>query len=233
MERICQVLLALALVAPALTAPGPVPGDIYQQVMGGGADKSSKSSKVSKPPKTSKDTHAASIDPLPVPWPAPTVDPPTPASEAGMNSSPVELFKRKNKDEKNDPTVVLCTPGDRFCHASLSEILVCNDYQQWVTYSECGQGTFCHRLHMVCVPEVTNSSEAISQPMYWPDDDNATNTCKPGDRRCSDSFNRVDRCNEQNDWVTYHDCRKAEYCDATLLECLPYGSEIDAIAGLM
>ncbi|KAJ8111817.1 hypothetical protein ONZ43_g5532 [Nemania bipapillata] len=67
----------------------------------------------------------------------------------------------------------------------------------------------------------TSPHTSTLQPLGLGDDDDGPNQCKEGDRRCSAMFNRVDRCNSNHDWVTYHDCRRSELCDETILECLP------------
>ncbi|KAJ2977387.1 hypothetical protein NUW58_g7826 [Xylaria curta] len=135
-----------------------------------------------------------------------------------MMSSPMELVKRGSNKQK--PCDNPCTPGDRYCHASLDNVLVCNDDSQWVKYAECPAGTFCHRLFMVCVKEV-NPKENKSRPHGVQYSAESSNQCREGDRRCSTSFNRVDRCNSKQDWVSYHDCRKSELCNKDILECLP------------
>ncbi|KAI1816561.1 hypothetical protein GGS20DRAFT_537391 [Poronia punctata] len=116
-----------------------------------------------------------------------------------------------------------CSPGDRACHADLDKVIFCNDHEKWVTYTECGSGAFCHRLFMICVPEIFPPfAQQPGQPEFSrPITD--TNKCKEGDRRCSSSFNRVDRCNGDNEWVTYHDCRKSESCNNEMCECWPLG----------
>ncbi|KAI8955431.1 hypothetical protein F4801DRAFT_529283 [Xylaria longipes] len=73
---------------------------------------------------------------------------------------------------------------------------------------------------MTCVPEnIPPISELYPHGRRVSNDD--PHQCKEGDRRCSRSFNRVDRCNSSREWVTYHDCLKAELCDGNVLECLP------------
>ncbi|KAI1190809.1 hypothetical protein F5B17DRAFT_385133 [Nemania serpens] len=135
-------------------------------------------------------------------------------------NTPVTDFK-----SRPSPTDSECTPGDRKCHASLDYVLFCNDDNKWLEYSQCQDGTFCHRLHMICVHEVLDSAAvftpaptlALTSPIHGVRDAQ----CKEGDRRCSLLFNRVDRCNSDDDWVTYHNCRKSELCDESTLECLP------------
>ncbi|KAI1159594.1 hypothetical protein F5B18DRAFT_579183 [Nemania serpens] len=130
--------------------------------------------------------------------------------------TPKTIFK-----SKPSPSDSRCTPGDRQCHASLDYILFCNDNNQWLSYSGCQDGTFCHRLHMICVPEVRDPT-AVSTPAHIRRvRDTDPPQCQEGDRRCSLLFNRVDRCNDDHDWVTYHNCRKSELCDEGTLECLP------------
>ncbi|KAI0869995.1 hypothetical protein GGS24DRAFT_505205 [Hypoxylon argillaceum] len=228
MERLSQILIALALVAPALAAPGPVPPSLYQQPM------NLKRAVPEMQVTPSLDVHPA----------APASNPVMPPASSA--SSPLEL--RKDRPSEN-----YCTPGDRYCHASLDEVLFCNDSRQWVRYALCQAGTFCHRLHMVCVSEIyafsdadkatftspsaspspspsnstsnsTSTSTSASTPHpHTPRDeeDDDPHRCKEGDRRCDTMFNRVDRCNSLHDWVTYHDCRKSETCDDVILECLP------------
>ncbi|KAI1109307.1 hypothetical protein F5Y14DRAFT_432925 [Nemania sp. NC0429] len=127
-------------------------------------------------------------------------------------------FNLVSKSSSSDKA---CTPGDRKCHASLSYVLFCNDSNQWVTYAGCQDGTFCHRLHMICVNEVQDPATVFAAAPALDVKATAPETCKEGDRRCSLLFNRVDRCNDGHDWVTYHNCRKSELCDDTTLECLP------------
>ncbi|KAI1437129.1 hypothetical protein GGR50DRAFT_143151 [Xylaria sp. CBS 124048] len=218
MIRVCLTLLVLALVAPALTAPGPEPVDIYQQLAGSKTTKTSKKTKTSKTTKSSKSTKAAGdeasvISTLQVELP----------TTVPVNQG-VDFLEAASNGGIHQLTSTDCTPGDRICHFSLDEVLVCDDFQKWVTYSECAGDTFCHRLHMICVPEVIGH-ESISNALDSQDIRDGPKMCKPGDRRCSKKFNRVDRCNEQKDWVTYHDCRRAEFCDKQLFECMPYGND--------
>jgi len=77
---------------------------------------------------------------------------------------------------------------------------------------------------MICVPEFTPTIVAEAQPTEFLKIAADSDKCKEGDRRCNGSFNRVDRCNEDHEWVTYHDCRKSETCNDEVLECLPLGS---------
>jgi hypothetical protein len=141
---------------------------------------------------------------------------PTTTLLAARKEEPVFRQKRGSDDK--------CTPGDRACHASLDKVLFCNHNKEWVTYSECDQGTFCHRLCMTCVTEITPTISAQAQPTEFREVDVDSDKCKEGDRRCNGSFNRVDRCNEDQEWVTYHDCRKSETCNDRVLECLPLGA---------
>ncbi|KAI0483651.1 hypothetical protein F4859DRAFT_407651 [Xylaria cf. heliscus] len=196
MQRLCQAVMALALVVPALAVPGFMPTTFQQQPM-------------DKAPGMMRGDHPH------MPHQTPAVVFQSPGDATTIMSPPTELFKRKS-DKKPDSNP--CTPGDRYCHASLEHILFCNDDQQWATYSQCPKGTFCHRLTMVCVREVfPDDPDRHSQHAY--DDD--PHQCKEGDRRCSKTFNRVDRCNGSHEWVTYHDCRKSELCDGNVLECIP------------
>ncbi|KAI0201566.1 hypothetical protein F4808DRAFT_424338 [Astrocystis sublimbata] len=137
----------------------------------------------------------------------------TPAWTTVMLSSPLDLSERVLDTHSYD-----CYPGDRQCHASLSYISFCNDDHHWIKYSDCPEGWFCHRLNLDCVPEVPVSIESISLPQGVKAN---AGKCKYGDRRCSTQFNRVDLCNRDKEWVTYHDCRLSERCDGTLLECTP------------
>ncbi|KAI1195719.1 hypothetical protein F5X97DRAFT_231175 [Nemania serpens] len=163
---------------------------------------------------------------------------PSSASFSSSSSSfALELREEMPKSimkSKPSPSDSRCTAGDRKCHASLDYILFCNDDNQWLSYSGCQDGTFCHRLHMICVAEVVDpTAVSIAAPTSaFPSHthgvrDTSPQQCKEGDRRCSLLFNRVDRCNNDYDWVTYHNCRKSEMCDESTLECLPrisYGS---------
>ncbi|KAH8158418.1 hypothetical protein CIB48_g9829 [Xylaria polymorpha] len=207
MERLCQAMMALALVVPALAVPRLVPTSLHKQpVDQQPLDNGLRSHH--RPHKTITRVPEQIMDPYP-----------TSSKEAiTIISSPTELVKR---DSDKKPDTNPCTPGDRYCHSSLYNILFCNEDQQWVKYSDCPKGTFCHRLNMVCVSEVL-------PPAFEPDlydqrgnDDPTSHQCKEGDRRCSTSFNRVDRCNSNHEWVTYHDCRMSELCNGYLLECLP------------
>ncbi|KAI0459225.1 hypothetical protein F5B21DRAFT_527025 [Xylaria acuta] len=213
MERLCQVLMTLALVVPVLAAPGLMPTTVPQQPVN-----QQPMNKAWVPLKRHHPYNGHSTERPPAGVSQSTSMDPSPlsSSEATTMSSPTELLKRKS-DKKPDNQ---CTPGDRYCHASLQQVLFCNDDGQWVTYSECPQGTMCHRLHMICVPEKTSDNLGPYLHSQRADDDDP-HQCKEGDRRCSETFNRVDRCNRNHEWVTYHDCRMAELCDGKLLECIP------------
>ncbi|KAI1121278.1 hypothetical protein F5Y10DRAFT_288698 [Nemania abortiva] len=210
MERLVQALLALALVVPALAAPGPMFTALSQKPL----DLNLNMNNTTGSPSDMLGTRSINVNP------------PVPADA----TSPLEL--RKKKKEKPKPSDNNCTPGDRYCHASLEEVLFCNDYQQWVQYARCQAGTFCHRLHLVCVNEVFPSPPTTMDTTTIATTGTAATTiasrtagepnrCKEGDRRCGATFNRVERCNSSHDWVTYHDCRKSELCDGGILECLP------------
>ncbi|KAI8631078.1 hypothetical protein F5Y19DRAFT_424972 [Xylariaceae sp. FL1651] len=139
--------------------------------------------------------------------------------ELPVVSSRSELSRRR-KHKKPKPSQDTCTPGDRRCHYTLDHILMCDDNRQWVTYSPCKTGTFCHRLYMICVnkpiPEEWKQVISTDEPVR----------CKGGDRRCDPSFNRVDRCNDDGEWVTYHDCLMAESCNESVLECIPLNTTL-------
>ncbi|KAI0443455.1 hypothetical protein F4803DRAFT_574354 [Xylaria telfairii] len=205
MERLCQAMMALALVVPTLAVPGVIPTSLQQQPM----DQQPLDNGLRSHHHHKTLTHVTQM----------TIGPsPTSSSEAiTIMSSPTELVERGG-DKK--PDLNPCTPGDRFCHSSLFNILFCNEDQQWTKYAECPKGTFCHRLNMVCVAEILPS-------IFEPDlqnqqvNDDPSYKCKEGDRRCSTTFNRVDRCNGNHEWVTYHDCRKSELCNVKVSECLP------------
>ncbi|KAI0103022.1 hypothetical protein GGR51DRAFT_562005 [Nemania sp. FL0031] len=206
MERLVQALLALALVASTLAAPGPTFAVLAQQPLDVGLNTNNARISLSD----TQNTHSTALLSR------------APADEE-LASFPLELRKHKHREKgKPHPSDNLCTPGDRYCHASLEEILFCNDSQQWVRYSQCQAGTFCHRLHLVCVSEIYANSLATPIGTYTPQPyTDAPNQCKEGDRRCSSMFNRVDRCTSNREWVTYHDCRRSEFCDDVILECLP------------
>ncbi|KAI0408425.1 hypothetical protein F4802DRAFT_618586 [Xylaria palmicola] len=218
MARVRRALLALAItMAPVLAAPGPVFAALHQQPLQGAA---------------------GSLHGLRVP---PAVNPPPPAPPGVVvpGTRPAELSERKSG--KHRPSINMCTPGDRFCHASLQSVLVCNDDSQWVTYADCADCTFCHRLHLICVPEIFPPNLGLNYTGLLREEDGdgdgdddggndnggshdgdvSGSRCKEGDRRCSPKFNRVDRCNSDAEWVDYHDCRKSETCDEGVLECLP------------
>ncbi|KAI0540262.1 hypothetical protein GGR58DRAFT_155829 [Xylaria digitata] len=214
MGRLSHALIAFVVVVPALAAPGPMLAGRSQKPMG---------NPMEMPESITTTAITGTYDKF-----APTLTLPSPPATA---TTSIDL--RKKMAEYNGvhrPGSNGCTPGDRACHASLDEILFCNDDHQWASYGSCQAGTFCHRLDMVCVPIVTDPPpksphKATSTPTpqshgHGPRGDD--NQCKEGDRRCNVDFNRVDRCNSGNDWVTYHDCRKAEFCDDRILECLPY-----------
>ncbi|GAP88398.1 hypothetical protein SAMD00023353_2900730 [Rosellinia necatrix] len=198
MECIVQALVALTIMAPVLAAPGFFPDPLHQQPMAKAED-------------SLGGTRTSFID---LSSPIRRVSPYSPA-EAAILSSSLELRKHKKSPSPNP-----CTSGDRYCHGSLDQVLFCNEDRQWVKYSECPAGTFCHRLHLVCVPEPPPAAFVPRVPSER-DVDAGPAQCKEGDRRCSVSFNRVDRCNRSHDWVTYHDCRKSEVCDDAIFECLP------------
>ncbi|KAI3333883.1 hypothetical protein F4824DRAFT_470093 [Ustulina deusta] len=202
MERLGRALIALALVAPALSAPGPVPTRFWHQ-------------HTSKAPKPWEGAYNTTIA-LAISHPAPPLLPPSPATATTL-SPPTELRKRKG-DNRNG-----CTPGDRACYHTLDEVVFCNEDHDWVPYATCEDGTFCHRLHVICVPEILTSALTSAAPTLalGHRDDDDRKECKEGDRRCDRNFNRVDRCNAGHEWVTYHDCRKSELCNEDVLECLP------------
>ncbi|KAI0395523.1 hypothetical protein F5Y17DRAFT_423319 [Xylariaceae sp. FL0594] len=118
-----------------------------------------------------------------------------------------------------------CTHGDRACHHSLESVLFCNHDEDWVHYTDCNPGTFCHRLFMICVPEFIPPIGSTDRPTINVKPAEDADECQEGDRRCSEFFNRVDRCNEDHEWVTYHDCRKSEVCHDDVLECWPLGPD--------
>ncbi|KAI0864001.1 hypothetical protein F4860DRAFT_466683 [Xylaria cubensis] len=212
MNRLCQTLMALTLVVPALAVPGLMPAALQQQPMDMASGLLERFHR--KPHKSHKSTGTVSQTAMMNPSPMSTDEVTT------MTSPPTELLKRKSGDK---PDSIPCTPGDRFCHASLGYVLFCNDDRKWVTYTQCSQGTICHRLDMICVPEnkpSTFSALCHHSPQHV-DKGGSSHECKEGDRRCSTTFNRVDRCNSSREWVTYHDCHQSELCDGNLLECLP------------
>ncbi|KAI1175930.1 hypothetical protein F4777DRAFT_578540 [Nemania sp. FL0916] len=234
MECLVQALLILSLLSPAICAPGPMLG-IHDQ---------------HSTLKTLVPSGEIEVTPMDPHSPMTAY---SPRSAAEAEAQPLEL----RKIQPSRPIEHRCTSGDRACHASLEYIIFCNGNQDWVKYAECQQGTFCHRLHMVCVPEVTGPAMATaptpsptptrtpapspSEPDGDSDGDSDSDDayaslarrlrgaaardfsyqCKEGDRKCDMAFNRVDRCNERHDWVTYHDCRKSELCDEEVLDCLP------------
>ncbi|KAI1309273.1 hypothetical protein F5Y03DRAFT_349042 [Xylaria venustula] len=217
MERLCQVLIALALVVPALAAPGPV-HTIHHP-------RPHPPSHVTKDPSYTEFVTFTSSKSIPMTTASSVVAP--------VISPPTELRKRDDDDDDDK-----CTPGDRKCHASLEEVLFCNDNHEWVSYAQCSDDTICHRLEMICVslPSTEPVAYATASPTLSlqdkPADSNGDDDyayghletrggCKEGDRRCSEQFNRVDRCNSNQEWVSYHDCRKSELCDQIILECLP------------
>ncbi|KAI1758078.1 hypothetical protein F4782DRAFT_524774 [Xylaria castorea] len=207
MERLCQALMTLALVAPALAVPGLLPTTLQQQpVNQQPMDKARDPLKHHHP----YNSHHSPETPVVVPQSTDEV--------TTMTFSPTELLKRKSNAK---PDNVPCTPGDRYCHANLDYILFCNDDRQWVTYSECPKGAICHRLNMTCVTEYKPSTFLGPYLHSQHVNDDGPHQCKEGDRRCSQTFNRVDRCNSSHEWVTYHDCHQSELCDGSVLECLP------------
>ncbi|KAI0968166.1 hypothetical protein F4678DRAFT_204606 [Xylaria arbuscula] len=215
MERLGRTLIALTLVVPALAAPGPVHTIHHPHPHA--------PSHVTKDPSYTEFTTFTLSTSIPMSTASSIVAP--------VISPPTELRKRDDDDK--------CTPGDRKCHASLEEILFCNDNHDWVSYAQCSNDTICHRLEMICVSLPSTEpvfAYATASPTLGPqdsladsdgDDDYAygrlgtREVCKEGDRRCSQQFNRVDRCNSDQEWVSYHDCRKSELCDQIILECLP------------
>ncbi|KAI1737405.1 hypothetical protein F4680DRAFT_468184 [Xylaria scruposa] len=212
MERLCQALMTLTLVVPALAVPGLMPIALQQQPMNQQPiDMAIDPLKHHRRPQRTTSTvvsQSATMSPSPMSTEEVTT----------ATFSPTELLKRKSKPK---PENIPCTPGDRYCHASLSNVLFCTDDRQWVTYAQCSQGTICHRLHMVCVTEAEPTDTPEPSLPSQPVDDTSFNQCKEGDRRCSGTFNRVDRCNSNREWVTYHDCHLSEECDDDLLDCLP------------
>ncbi|TGJ88585.1 hypothetical protein E0Z10_g223 [Xylaria hypoxylon] len=210
MERLGHALVALALVIPALAAPGPMLTRLSQQPMGNLAE-----------PLESTSTTTTTYDLF-----DPTLTLSTnPPATAIVISSPVDLRKKRHINKHNPidnhkSSDNGCTPGDRACYHTLDSVLFCNEDRQWVNYAQCQSGTFCHRLHMVCVAEVLDpASQSHAHELRGDNSDHPK--CKEGDRRCNTNFNRVDRCNGESDWVTYHDCRTSEFCEEGILECLP------------
>ncbi|GAW13879.1 hypothetical protein ANO14919_032700 [Xylariales sp. No.14919] len=207
MKRCNPALAALVLVIPALAAPGPILTSLTQPLTGEPWELTTVAAAIHD-----KFQPTISLPPIPT---LPAVATKTP--------SPTDPVKRNKKNNKHKPDNNWCTPGDRACHASLDEVLFCNDNRQWVRYSQCQRGTFCHRLFMVCVREIY-APDPKPRALEPRQDDGGRHQCKEGDRRCNANFNRVDRCNDQHDWVTYHDCRKSECCDEKIQECLPITS---------
>ncbi|KAF2962779.1 hypothetical protein GQX73_g10795 [Xylaria multiplex] len=214
MDRLVHALVALAIPGPGPIPRGSFPGSFpgsFQEPMG---------EPIILPGSITTTATTGTYDKF-----VPALTIPTPPATA---TAAIEPDKRTvENNDKHRPNSNECTPGDRACLWSLDEILFCNDDHQWVSYSSCQAGTFCHRLHMVCVPIVTDPppksvhKETRTQSLgNGPRGD--ASQCKEGDRRCNADFNRVDRCNSGSDWVTYHDCRKAEFCDDRIFECLPY-----------
>ncbi|KAI1272054.1 hypothetical protein F5Y07DRAFT_412866 [Xylaria sp. FL0933] len=215
MERLCQALITLALAVPALTAPapGPVLAWFSHQVPSQVTEQSGYTTTIVG----KRGPYPTLISPSVVPHPSLSLS----LSSSVTTNEPTPTTELRKRDEHK------CTTGDRMCHADLSQILYCNEDNDFVSYAECATGMFCHRLHMICVMEVlptsvlgsTNSSHTLHTQNTVDDADD--NKCTEGDRRCNPSFNHVDRCNSEQTWVTYHDCRKSETCDENLLECLP------------
>ncbi|KAI0553115.1 hypothetical protein F4679DRAFT_531930 [Xylaria curta] len=210
--ELCQVLMTLTLVAPTLAVPGLMPVALQQQPMN-----QQPMDMAMGPLKRHRRPHHTTVT---VVSQSATMSPSPMSTDevTTMTFSPTELLKRKSKPKPdNNP----CTPGDRSCHSSLDYILFCTDDRQWVTYTQCSQGKICHRLYMVCVPEEEPTATLEPSLPSQHVDGNGSSKCKEGDRRCSNTFNRVDRCNNNREWVTYHDCHQSELCDGTLMDCLP------------
>ncbi|KAI0429094.1 hypothetical protein F5Y09DRAFT_311222 [Xylaria sp. FL1042] len=220
MDSLGRALMALVLVVPTLAAPAP--GPVMTWLSHQDPSKVTKQSGYTVTIVGEGASYSTTIPPglLPPSPPFPLL----PSPGATDVTTPTTELRKKSNDK--------CTPGDRVCHANLGEVLFCNENNDWVSYAQCEAGTFCHRLHMICVPEVippdvldpealasANSSQTLHlQSSKGNKDDNK---CKEGDRRCDPSFHRVDRCNSEQTWVTYHDCRISERCDEDMFECFP------------
>ncbi|KAI1429772.1 hypothetical protein F5Y12DRAFT_795304 [Xylaria sp. FL1777] len=223
MERLARALITAALVVPAVAIPGPVHTTPDHQ-------HASKVARQFRPPtftttiRGNVTTYTTTITSF-IPSLPPT---PSKVSSAPVTtiSPPSELRKKSSASFSLDDNRCT-TPGDRECHGELGGVLFCNEDHKWVSYAQCAEGAVCHRLYMVCIPEViptlTGHSTLAPTPTSHPFglQDNNEEKCKEGDRRCDKYFNRVDRCNADQDWVTYHDCRRSEFCHDIILDCLP------------